>query len=562
MAATMQDDPSLLIDGLVPSSNTASKPLNPEPSQGPAREQKGLPPKSYTSAAKEGLEQEPKKANGQTPQPNGKPPHPDTTKMNEQESIAGRSSGVKTSIANLSADSVLEEEYSSDENTLTSTRAPASYQAALLQDKLEEPSSTAPKSDTTNAELVSGRQAGQRWHQSAIRWAPLNVPLQRRLQTFAVLCHAFTIPALLASFFMLATIPLLWPILVPYLLYSLFSEASVSGELSHRSERLRRSSFWSLFASYFPVRLHRSAELLPTRKYVFGVSSDPQPNEAQPLTDNETLTVPPTRHNQPGRLLRFRYRVTWFLAALPRHNQHTTHPRLQLPHPCLSRLRPRHGSRIRQPRVLRESPVQRRAQRRRYGQGHHHRGWWREGESGRPAAYDETRPETAEGLRKAGCEEWSRSCAGPWVRGMLLSCEISPNPYCSLFVFVPSLVCLFVCSMLTGSATQENELFEQFHPEAHPWIHKLQLTAKKILGFTIPLFHARGVFNYDVGLLPYRRPVNVVVGRAIPIEQKTKPDEAYINRIHAMYMEELRRLWEENKDRFAKQREGDLEIVE
>lgn len=48
------------------------------------------------------------------------------------------------------------------------------------------------------------------------------------------------------------------------------SNASTSGELSHRSEWLRGSPLWSLYSSYFPARLHRSEELPATRKYVFG----------------------------------------------------------------------------------------------------------------------------------------------------------------------------------------------------------------------------------------------------------------------------------------------------
>jgi hypothetical protein len=38
----------------------------------------------------------------------------------------------------------------------------------------------------------------------------------------------------------------------------------------------------------------------------------------------------------------------------------------------------------------------------------------------------------------------------------------------------------------------------------------MQMAVKKALGFTIPLVHARGVFNYDVGLMPYRHEVNTV----------------------------------------------------
>ena len=30
-----------------------------------------------------------------------------------------------------------------------------------------------------------------------------------------------------------------------------------------------------------------------------------------------------------------------------------------------------------------------------------------------------------------------------------------------------------------------------------------------------PIFHGRGVFNYDFGLLPHRRPINIVIGEPI-----------------------------------------------
>lgn len=84
------------------------------------------------------------------------------------------------------------------------------------------------------------------------------------------------------------------------------------------------------------------------------------------------------------------------------------------------------------------------------------------------------------------------------------------------------------------------------------------------MGFTVPLFHARGVFNYDVGLMPYRRPINVVVGRPIMVVQeqdRDKIDDAYVDELHAKYVEELKRLWEEWRDVFAMERTSDLEIV-
>lgn len=118
--------------------------------------------------------------------------------------------------------------------------------------------------------LASGREAGQRWERSAMRWAPMNLPLRRRLQTLVVLWHTLCMALCVSIFFFLCAIPLFWPLLIPYLIYCMASKASTSGTLSHRSEFLRSSPIWSLFASYFPARLHRTQELPPTRKYIFG----------------------------------------------------------------------------------------------------------------------------------------------------------------------------------------------------------------------------------------------------------------------------------------------------
>ena len=98
----------------------------------------------------------------------------------------------------------------------------------------------------------------------------MSVPLKRRLQTLLVLAHTLSIAGLLAVFFFLCSIPLFWPVLFPYVIYVLFSNAGHSGTLAHRSNFLRSLPVWSLFASYFPARLHRSERLPPTRKYIFG----------------------------------------------------------------------------------------------------------------------------------------------------------------------------------------------------------------------------------------------------------------------------------------------------
>lgn len=108
----------------------------------------------------------------------------------------------------------------------------------------------------------------------------------------------------------------------------------------------------------------------------------------------------------------------------------------------------------------------------------------------------------------------------------------------------------------------ENDLYDQFQAESHPTIHKIQLLVKKILGFTVPLFHARGVFNYDVGLMPYRRPLNVVVGKPIEVVQADWPSQEDIDRVHEQYVTELESMWELWKDEFARDRKEELQILE
>jgi len=108
----------------------------------------------------------------------------------------------------------------------------------------------------------------------------------------------------------------------------------------------------------------------------------------------------------------------------------------------------------------------------------------------------------------------------------------------------------------------ENELYEQITGDEHPYLLKGQLWMKKILGFTLPLFHARGIFNYDVGIMPYRRPLNIVVGKPILVNIQKIPEQSYIDEIHEKYIQELVNIWNEWKDNFAESELKEMEIVE
>lgn len=56
----------------------------------------------------------------------------------------------------------------------------------------------------------------------------------------------------------------------------------------------------------------------------------------------------------------------------------------------------------------------------------------------------------------------------------------------------------------------ENELFDQVQNPRGTWLRYIQERLQRIMGVSLPLFHARGVFQYSFGLMPYRKPINTV----------------------------------------------------
>ncbi|CDM32459.1 hypothetical protein DTO013E5_8934 [Penicillium roqueforti] len=363
-----------------------------------------------------------------------------------------------------------------------------------------------------NGETLSAGQASASTSQSSrgrkhIHWAPLNIGLERRLQTFVVLCHTLTIAIFLTIFFFTCAIPLFWPLLVPYLVYiSLFSTAATSGNLKGRSPFMRSLPIWKLYASYFPARLHREESLPSTKKYIFGYH--------------------PHGIISHGAFAAFGTEALGFSKLFPG----ITNTLLTL------------DANFRIP-------------------------FYREYALAMGLA-SVSRESCENILTKGGADgEGMGRAITIVVGGARESLNAQPN---SLRLVLKRRKGFVKLAIRTGAdlvpvlAFGENNLYDQVDSDQHPIIHKLQMLVKQTLGFTIPLFHARGVFNYDVGLMPYRTPLNIVVGRPIPVMQQQNRDkinDLYIDELHSRYVKELERLWDQWKDVYAKDREGELEII-
>ncbi|XP_078401143.1 2-acylglycerol O-acyltransferase 2-A-like [Cetorhinus maximus] len=96
----------------------------------------------------------------------------------------------------------------------------------------------------------------------------------------------------------------------------------------------------------------------------------------------------------------------------------------------------------------------------------------------------------------------------------------------------------------------ENEVFDQMQNPQGSRLRKIQERLQKIMGISLPLFHARGIFQYSFGLIPYRKPIHTVVGKPIDVEKKENPSQEEINEFHQKYIEELTKLFEEHKTKY------------
>ncbi|KAF8548717.1 DAGAT-domain-containing protein [Imleria badia] len=108
----------------------------------------------------------------------------------------------------------------------------------------------------------------------------------------------------------------------------------------------------------------------------------------------------------------------------------------------------------------------------------------------------------------------------------------------------------------------ENDIYEQMPNEKGTTVYALQKRFQSMFGFTLPLFHGRGLLNYNLGLMPYRRRIVSVIGRPIHIQQCAQPSIEEMTRVQTLYIEELTRIWNTYKDEFAKTRTRELSIID
>lgn len=336
-----------------------------------------------------------------------------------------------------------------------------------------------------------------------IRWAPFNVPTERRLQTLAVVVHSVSIIGTVSMFFALCANPFAWPVLIIYLLHILTSKAATDGSLRFRSEWFRSSYLWDLFAGYFPAKLHKTHDLPPTRKYIFGYHPHGIISHgawAAFVTDALDFS-----QKFPG--------ITNSLLTLD------SNFRIPLYRDYILAMGVRSVSKDSIVNILSRGGA------------------------------------NNEGMGRA---------VTIVIGGARESLEAQPGLFRLILKQRKGFIKVAVrtgADLVPVLAFGENDLYEQLQPNKHPLVHQVQMFVLRVWKFTLPFLHGRGIFNYDVGLMPFRHPLNIVVGAPIKVQQSSNPSQEEIDRLHGLYVDELQKIWDRYKDEFAPDRKEEMQIV-
>ncbi|KAL3232671.1 Diacylglycerol O-acyltransferase 1 [Nakaseomyces bracarensis] len=361
----------------------------------------------------------------------------------------------------------------------------------------------------------------------------LSTPMENRLQTLAVAWHisSFVLFSIISLF--IFSNPFTWIVVIPYLIYFFTDRTAGNGGVVYRySPWVRSLRIWKYYAEYFPVRLTKTVDLEPT----FTPCSEDQ--EDKKIQEYYKLRLWPTQ-----------IRINTFKKnAIYSHGYKRTGPK--------------------------------------YIFGYHPHGIGALGSFG--------------AFGTEGCD-FSKKFPGipislltlvnqfhiPFYRDYLLSVGISSvsrknalkvlgndQSICIVvggaresLISIPGTSGLILnkrkgfiklalqagnVSLVPVYTFGENDCYNILSTNETSIIRRIQLWVKENFGFTIPIFYARGLFNYDFGLLPFRAPLNVVVGKPIHVkEQQDEPDPKLVDYYHELYIEELKKVYMDHRDDYG-----------
>ncbi|XP_051009979.1 2-acylglycerol O-acyltransferase 1-like [Acomys russatus] len=323
-----------------------------------------------------------------------------------------------------------------------------------------------------------------------IEFAPLNIPLERRLQTAAVL--QWVLSFLLLGEIGIGILVMLivhnyWFIYIPYLAW-FFYDWETPERGGRRSDWVRSWTVWKYFKDYFPIHLIKTQDLDPSHNYIFGFH--PHGAFVAGAFGNFCTNYSDIKKLFPGFMVYLHVATLWFRFPFFREYLMNYGP-LSVSQKSLSYVLSKDGGGNISVIVL------------------------------------------------GAAEETLNAHPGNFTL-----CIHKRKGFVKIaLTHGASLVPVF--------SFGENDLYKQINNPKGSWLRTVQDTMLNLTGFTIPLICGRGIFQYSFGLMPYRKPIYTVVGRPIPVQQTLHPTPEQIEELHRTYLQELRTLFEEHKGKYG-----------
>lgn len=371
----------------------------------------------------------------------------------------------------------------------------------------------------------------------------IDTPIERRLQTLSVAWYVECIPLMIIIMLFVWVNPLMWSFVIPYTIYYFIDRTASNGNAVKRHSKWFRSlKVWFYFRDYFPISMHKSTELEPTFTSIDSTelendASEPgYLNSSQPVLPDKWWnpfrekdeTVRPT-----GPRYIFGYHPHGIAAfgafgafATEACNWSKVFPGIPV---CLLTL-------VNQFQI----PVYR----------------------DYLLALGITSVARKNAMKVLEKNYSIAIVIGGASESLLTNLGSSDIILSKRKGFVKLALQTGNVSLVPVYGFGETDTYKILKLKNDSIIGRIQIWLKENYSFTVPLFFARGVFNYDFGLLPFRHPVNVVVGNPIHIKEKIDhPTIEEIDHYHSLYIEELKRLYDDNKAKFNYS-EKTLNIVE
>ncbi|KAH8316515.1 hypothetical protein KR067_009345 [Drosophila pandora] len=96
----------------------------------------------------------------------------------------------------------------------------------------------------------------------------------------------------------------------------------------------------------------------------------------------------------------------------------------------------------------------------------------------------------------------------------------------------------------------EVDIYDQVENPPNSKLRRFQNAVKKLTGVSPIIPKGRGIFNYSFGILPYRGRIVQVVGAPIDVIKSDQPDSAYVDEIHGKVIEALEKIFKDYKDKY------------